>query len=137
MFRKSLITGLSALMMSVGAPIALTGCADDDKNVAPAPKMAPMPTGRAALIGQWANGRRRLTFFANGNFNWQMIRPCGAPPCKLIQMAGTFSVAGNQISLTLANGNSFKVGYRHSGPPRQLFINNRRYNSKVTFQRVK
>ena len=137
MFRKSLIAGLSMLMVSIGAPLSLTGCADDNKNVAPPPKAAPMPTGRAALIGQWASGRRRLSFFANGNFTWNMIRPCGAPPCKLVQLTGTFAVAGNQISLTLANGKSFNVGYRHSGPPRQLFIDNRMYNSKVTFQRVK
>jgi len=137
MLRKSLVFVLSVSMLSLGGGLSLTGCSDDKETTAPPPKAAPaMPTGRAALIGQWASGRRRITFMDNGNFSWNMLRPCGAPPCQLVQMNGTFAVNGNQIALTLANGKTFNIGWRHSGPPRKLWIDNKMYNSKVTFNRV-
>jgi hypothetical protein len=137
MLRKTLVVLLSLTFIGIGGGLTLSGCSDKSEAQGPPPKPAArMPTGRDAVIGQWVKGRRRLTLNANNTFTWMLLRPCAAPPCKMMQMGGTWSIGGGNINLTLANGKSLSVGYRHAGPPRTLWINNRMYNTKVTYNRA-
>ena len=135
MIRKILVVALSLTFVGFAGGATLTGCSDKEE-VKPAPKQVVMPTGRDAVIGTWVKGRRRLQINADNTFFWAMVRPCAAPPCKIAQLKGNWRLNGSQLVLTLANGNSFSIGWRHSGPPRQLYIDNRQYNTKVTFNRA-
>lgn len=133
MLRKTLLILLSLTFL--GTASSLTACSDKAE-VDPGPAKVQLPTGRAAVVGKWKSGTSLLVLENGGNFMWDMIKPCGAPPCAKQRLGGTWAHSGNSITLNLANGKSLPLTYKAMGPPRQLWIHNAMYKTKATYNLV-
>ena len=120
------------LVLMLVAALMLGGCPDEKK---PDPKpvdTGPTMTDAEALIGTYSKGQHKLTFTDSNTFDWQMPRPCAAPPCPIKPVAGTYSLRHGKIYLDPKEGNDVVLDYKVNLNPRTLWVKNQQLGVDVT-----
>lgn len=98
-------------MASIAMSVSIAACGDrGGKAPAPVDNWQPAPDAQA-IVGNWTDGQTTFVFGANGNYSWDKVVPCGAPPCPVTSTTGTYQVRGNKVYLNPPQGNDITVDF--------------------------
>ncbi len=118
---------VTRLVLLLAASALLFGCPDDPKPGAPAPTMS----DAQAIVGSWVQGQDRFQFNADGTFLWDMVRPCGAPPCPAKRLTGNYKLANGTMTLSSSEGDKV-LQYRINQSPHNLWVKSADYRKEWT-----
>ncbi len=86
-----------------------------------APTVEMRPDGEA-IIGTWSDGTTTLTLGADKKYSWEMMRPCGAPPCPTTTSGGTWVLRSGKLYLDPNEGSDEVIKYNLDQTTRSLGI---------------
>ena len=121
--KRLLVVALAVTGLGMGA------CGGDEKKKDDGPTFTPAPDAQA-IVGSWGAGDDTVTFDANGNYKWESIVPCGAPPCPVKATTGTYRLAGGKVALDPAEGNDQELGYSFGGNQTTVTLDGTSYTKK-------
>ncbi len=126
------VLGLVALSLT----LSTAACGDKETvQPDPGPTQVQRPPDSEAIIGSWGAANSRISLQADGRYTWELIRPCGQPPCPSTKTTGTYTLQRNNLYLKDAQGNDRVLSYQIAWDPRTLTLRDPRSNEqwRMTF----
>lgn len=121
--KRLLVVALASMGLGMGA------CGSDEKKKDDTPSFTPAADAQA-IVGSWGNSDGSVEFDSNGNFKWEKIIPCGAPPCPTKATTGTYTVSNGRVLLDPAEGNDESLTLSWGNNQTSVTLDSTTFNKK-------